>query len=551
MGKLKNLLYSLPIAFAFIFSATTDLHSQQLFSSGPIITHPGAGAGGTDLSVLQDTALNLTIFGAGHQKQFTNRVADDFVVPACGWKIDSVVFFAYQTGSSTTSPITAVNFQIWDSLPDVSGSNVVYGDSLTNQLTKTKFSLIWRVTQTTMSNTQRPIMRNTCAISPSLSIGGGTYWIDWQSDGNQTLTGPWCPVVSIMGQATTGNGRQTTTPPGNWIAYVDDSTLTAQGFPFILYGSSSQVIADAGADTSVCPNTVMTIGGSPSGSGGLGALTYNWSPSTGLSSSTVANPTATLPGTILYTLVVSDSVGCSDTATIDISTGGISANLLGNDTTVCNPNYTLNAGAGFTSYNWSNAATSQSIAIGASGNYWVQVMNSAGCILSDTIALTFGVVPSANFNFSVGGGGLAYTFTDLSTGATTWSWDFGDGNNSSLQSPVHNYSASGSYVVTLIASSPCGSDTSTQSIVATGYAEVQSWFEIYPNPADDQITLRRSDGFSSPMFIRMITWDGRTVLAMSEAKKRMDLDVCELPAGLYFLEVVSGGRKATIKAAIR
>ncbi|MDZ4724447.1 MAG: PKD domain-containing protein [candidate division Zixibacteria bacterium] len=52
------------------------------------------------------------------------------------------------------------------------------------------------------------------------------------------------------------------------------------------------------------------------------------------------------------------------------------------------------------------------------------------------------------------------TFTDLSTGApVTWFWDFGDGNTSTVQNPVHTYTTAGTYTVCLTASNPLYSDT--------------------------------------------------------------------------------------------
>jgi len=43
-------------------------------------------------------------------------------------------------------------------------------------------------------------------------------------------------------------------------------------------------------------------------------------------------------------------------------------------------------------------------------------------------------------------------FTDLTTNnPTNWYWDFGDGNTSTLQNPLHQYAAYGLYTVTLIA----------------------------------------------------------------------------------------------------
>ncbi len=58
--------------------------------------------------------------------------------------------------------------------------------------------------------------------------------------------------------------------------------------------------------------------------------------------------------------------------------------------------------------------------------------------------------PVAGFSFIVAG--MIATFTDNTTGSvTTWSWDFGDGNSSSTQSPAHTYAGPGLYNVCLLA----------------------------------------------------------------------------------------------------
>ena len=73
-----------------------------LFDNGPLVTHPGGGAGGADASALQ-TALTLTIYGFGAQITANNSVADDFTISGSDWAIDEIQFFTYQTGSTTTS----------------------------------------------------------------------------------------------------------------------------------------------------------------------------------------------------------------------------------------------------------------------------------------------------------------------------------------------------------------------------------------------------------------------------------------------------------------
>lgn len=52
--------------------------------------------------------------------------------------------------------------------------------------------------------------------------------------------------------------------------------------------------------------------------------------------------------------------------------------------------------------------------------------------------------------------GNQVTFNNTTTGATSWKWDFGDGTNSTEQSPVHVYQGKGKYVPTLYATSAAG-----------------------------------------------------------------------------------------------
>ncbi len=64
------------------------------------------------------------------------------------------------------------------------------------------------------------------------------------------------------------------------------------------------------------------------------------------------------------------------------------ASLLGNDTSVCSNNYTLDAGAGWSGYLWSNNAISQSIQVTKTGTYWVEVTNASGCQKRDSVFIT-------------------------------------------------------------------------------------------------------------------------------------------------------------------
>ncbi len=83
----------------------------ELYNNGSLINSPGTGPGGTDQSILQTTSLGMNTLGAGVQFSLGNRIADDFVVPAT-WNVANITVYAYQTGSTKTSTMTAGYLQI-------------------------------------------------------------------------------------------------------------------------------------------------------------------------------------------------------------------------------------------------------------------------------------------------------------------------------------------------------------------------------------------------------------------------------------------------------
>ncbi len=72
--------------------------------------------------------------------------------------------------------------------------------------------------------------------------------------------------------------------------------------------------------------------------------------------------------------------------------------------------------------------------------------NGIGDACEDTQAAN---VPSAVHDFSVSMNGVFVEFTHIGPASFSYSWNFGDGNSSSEENPLHEYAAAGTYSVTL------------------------------------------------------------------------------------------------------
>lgn len=143
-----------------------------------------------------------------------------------------------------------------------------------------------------------------------------------------------------------------------------------------------------------------------------------------------------------------------------------------------NSSTTLCAPAGFATYSWNGPGvtnvTGQCISVSNGGNYSVQMTSVTGCS-SPLINQNVYVIPAPVANFSItnnNGCNAFISFTNNTNGFYSSYWSFGDGDTSSANSPMHTYSAPGTYTVTLTVQN-IGGCTDTYTDVVT----------IYPPPS--------------------------------------------------------------------
>lgn len=207
---------------------------------------------------------------------------------------------------------------------------------------------------------------------------------------------------------------------------------------------------------------------------GPSATAFLWDFGDG-NTSTQSNPTHVYasPGVYTVCLTVTDSCG-TDSTCQSITVCPTPAAAFSGQGSQLSYNFTDNSPSAASSWLWDfgdgNVSTQQnpSHTYAIPGNYTVclTITNACG---SDSTCSTFNAtcpLPSAAFSDSTDG--LTYYFSDLSGNSpTTWLWDFGDGNISTQQNPVHSYAMPGNYTVCLVATSTCGTDSTCMTVSAS------------------------------------------------------------------------------------
>lgn len=146
--------------------------------------------------------------------------------------------------------------------------------------------------------------------------------------------------------------------------------------------------------------------------------------------------------------------------------------------------------------------------------------------------------PQAGFSYS--SRALDVVFANETTGAQNWYWDFGDGETSRLESPDHSYSASGTYTVTLHVENKIKSwdEISIEiSVDNTGVEEFTlSQISFYPNPVRDKLIIHNLPDRTT---IDLFSVNGKLVRSINPDAKQIEIDMKELPVGLYILNFSS------------
>ena len=187
-------------------------------------------------------------------------------------------------------------------------------------------------------------------------------------------------------------------------------------------------------------------------------FTYNWTPATFLSSTSIANPTASsVSSNTTYTVNVSAN-GCSASSNVavNVTTPNTVATVTDAVCTAANGSISVTSTDGTAPYTyiWSNASTDANVTGLVAGSYTVTTTDANGCqgTTTVTVAATSGTLSTSTTVTSatcLAADGTATATANGGTAPFTYSWS--NGQNSSIATGL----LAGSYDVTIVDASGC------------------------------------------------------------------------------------------------
>ncbi len=333
-------------------------------------------------------------------------------------------------------------------------------------------------------------------LNGSFSSSGPTYTYSWTTVGGNILTSTTANTVNVNSA-------------GVYILSVNDlitgctstlaTTVLLNNIPPIVSITTPSVI-------SCITPTVSLLGiATPTTS----TYNYTWTTTGGNIASGINSATATTGTAGVYTLFVLDPISsCTSISTTTVTgsssppvftstisnfpCGAVTTTLAATST---NTNVTF-TWVGPNSTSIISGSNTPNPLVGDIGSYSVIATDAVtGCTNSASGAVNNGTINAAfAANPTSGIVPLTVNFTDQSSGAITYNWNFGDSNFSSTTNPVNTFTTNGTYVVTLIVTAgPCSDTATTTIIVESGLSlEIPNVFTPNNDGTNDFFTIKSS-----------------------------------------------------------
>lgn len=358
-----------------------------------------------------------------------------------------------------------------------------------------------------------------------VSATGGSGTLQYSIDGGVTFQ---------------ASGTFTGVSAGTYNIVVEDAG-GCQGTTTSTVTNTGGVTPTISPDQTVCSGNSATINAGGAGTGG----SYSWDNGLGSGSSQVVTPTATTT----YTVVITDASGCQATASTTITVEQVpTVTVTPGNTTICNGTSLTLTASGAQTYVWNNGATTSSITVTPTSQTTYTVIGQNGSCQAAAVSTTINVDPAptvvANADQTTIQVGGTVSFSTTGSVASSYTWNFGDGNTSTQGTVTHTYNVMGTYDVVLTGTlgNCTATDTITIYVGTQGVDEVNldDAISMFPNPNSGEFKINIALAESQDVNITLYNTIGQVVETRSlqnVSSTVVDFNLSNKSEGFYFVNV--------------
>ena len=301
-----------------------------------------------------------------------------------------------------------------------------------------------------------------------------------------------------------------------------------------------------GADASVCTgDSVLLSAGSPSDA-------ILWS-----TGDTTTMIWVSTPGT--YDVSITGVCGTgADTVVISAASDVYTDFLVADTLAFCTGgSATLTSSMVADTYSWTGGSSNDTLVVTTGGTYTLDITDACGSG-SESVVIVENSAPVAGFTSTTSFATAVFTNTSTTSGTTTYDWDFGDSNTSNETDPIHAYSNTITYTVTLTVTNECGSDTFTDTVALSTIGLDDLFLDgdvaVYPNPSKGEFTIDMTVLGSSDITVQVENMLGAIVYESTpgtvQGTHSENISLGNAPAGMYFVRVLAGKQQLVKKIIV-
>lgn len=295
-------------------------------------------------------------------------------------------------------------------------------------------------------------------------------------------------------------------------------------------------VPDLGPDTAQCPDITLKCSREYVG--------YQWN-----TGDTTRQLIVNTSGN--YSVEVTDSNGCRNNDSINVTVYPLPALELGNDIQTCSDSYTIIPLTDTAvTYLWSDGSHGDSLMISKSGEYSLIVTNNFGCEQKDSvnIALKPSIELPSDTTMSIND-----TLVLMPGQFDFYLWTIGNNNFSQPTLSVNGSYFSNNDTITvylMVQNNNCQASDSVL-VIASDYTGIHSNFvrsiSIYPNPVTDKLFLDLGNMRTDNLILKLYSVKGNLYKTIIPDENKIEIDMSNYPKGIYLLKFAGESINKTVK----